>query len=548
MPVVRLYTDELEKMVGKDIDEIIEVLPMLGSDIERIEKDHIDVEFFPNRPDLYSVEGVARALRGIFELETGLKEYEVKDSSEKLTIDPSVKKVRPNIVGAIVREIRLTDEVIRSLVELQEDLHWTIGRNRRKVAIGIHDLSVIEFPLKYTTVDENFEFVPLDYSYEMSIKEILEYHKKGIEFGFILEGSDKYPIIIDANEGVLSMPPIINCERTRLTEDTSDLFIDVTGLDDSVEKALNILVSMLADRGGKLESIVIVDGEKTFRTPDLSPRDLEVEFDEISSLLGTELAREDIISSLEKMRYGVTPGNALKVKVPAYRADIMHPWDIIEDIAIGYGYDRLKPIYPDVSTIGATHPWEDLKELVREIMTGLGFLEILTFTLTSPEVQYVKMRRSEKDYTDVMHPISEDYTILRTDLLPNLLETLSINKHNPLPQKLFEVGEVVISDHNHLRLAGVITHSNANFAEIRSVIQRLMAEINVGYEIEEGHDSAFISGRCGAISISDRPLGIFGEIHPMVLENFELVNPVVGFEIDLETVLDITGTNGDLLF
>ncbi len=544
MPVVTLYWNELEKLTGVDRETILSNLPMLGCDIERIEEDHIDVEFFPNRPDLYSVEGVARALRGFLGIEVGYKNYEVNPGKWKIIVDNSVRNLRPRICGCVVRNLKLNDELIRSLMEIQEDLHWTIGRNRRKMAIGVHDLSVLEFPLRYTTVDESFSFVPLDFEEEMSIKDILIKHPKGKEYSFIVEKFDRYPIILDSNGEVVSLPPIINANRTRLTEKTTDVFIDVTGFDKNVDRALNILSTMLADRGGILESVEIIYTDYVETTPDLSPTKMGVDKSEIISLLGFEVSDGDIISALEKMRYGVSiRENYFEVLVPPYRADIMHPWDIIEDIAIGYGYDKIKPDYPKTSTVGKSHEWNEIKDIVKEIMIGLGYMEVITFTLTNEEVQYEKMRRPKlepwKGFIPVMHPLTGEHTIIRTDILPKLLEVLSVNTHHPLPQRIFEVGDCVVEMKNVLKIAACSTHSRANFAEIRSVVQALMRELDLSWDVKECKDEAFIEGRRAAIFVEEKEVGVFGEVHPEVLENFEIPNPVVGFEIDLSKIFNV---------
>ena len=215
MPVVTLYWDELERLVGADRKIILERLPMLGCDVERVAEDHVDVEFFPNRPDLYSIEGVARALRGFLGLEKGLKKYSARKGEWKIYVENEVLSVRPRIAGCVVKGLEMSDEVIRSLMEVQEDLHWTIGRNRRKMAIGVHDLSKVNFPLRYTAVDSSFTFIPLDFSKPMSVEEILKNHPKGKAYSFILSGVNKYPMIIDAKNEAISFPPIINAEKTR---------------------------------------------------------------------------------------------------------------------------------------------------------------------------------------------------------------------------------------------------------------------------------------------------------------------------------------------
>ncbi len=544
MPVVTLYWDELERLVGVDRETILKRLPMLGCDIERVEDDHLDVEFFPNRPDLYSVEGVARALRGFLDIELGYKHYEVKRGSWKIFVDPSVLEVRPKIAGCVVKGVKMSDEVIRSLMEVQEDLHWTIGRNRRKMAIGVHDLSKVNFPLTYKAVDSSFAFVPLDFDRVMTVEEILKEHPKGKQFAFILAGKDRYPMIIDSKGEAISFPPIINAEKTRVTEKTTDLFIDVTGFDENVDKALNILATMLADRGGVIESVEIIYPDRTEVKPDLSPKRMRVSKSEIFGLLGFKLSDDEIKLALERMRFGVEKiyEDSVDVLIPPYRADIMHEWDVIEDIAIGYGYDRIKPEYPQTNAIGMTHPWNEMREIVREIMIGLGFLEVITFTLTSEKVQYDYMRRRRpkpwEGFVPVMHPLTEEHTIVRTDILPKLLEVLSQNKHHPMPQKIFEVGDVVIAMKNRLRLSACITHSKANFAEIRSVLQAVMKELDLSWDVNESEDPAFIEGRRADIIVSGKRVGVFGEIHPEVLENFGLTNPVVAFELDITEIFD----------
>ena len=540
MPVITLYWDELERLVGADRETILKKLPMIGCDIERVEEDHIDVEFFPNRPDLYSVEGVARALRGFLGIEKGLKEYKTYKADWKIYVDKSVLSVRPRIAGCVVKGLEMSDEVIRSLMEVQEDLHWTIGRNRRRMAIGVHDLSKVYFPLRYTAVDSSFTFVPLDFDKPMSVKEILKDHPKGKEYGFILAEKDRFPMIIDAKNEAISFPPIINAEKTRVTERTTDLFIDVTGFDEYVDKAMNILATMLADRGGRIELVEVIYPNKTEITPKLDVRTMDVKKEEIFSLLGFKLSDEEIKDALEKMRFGCEVFNDfIRVYIPPYRADIMHEWDVIEDIAIGYGYDRISPEYPQTNTIGEEHPWNRIRDIVREIMIGLGFLEVITFTLTNEKVMFEFMRRKGepwRDYVPLMHPLTTEHTIVRTDLLPKLLELLSYNKHYEMPQKVFEVGDVVVNCMNRLRVAGCVTHSRANFAEIRSYVQALMRELNLSWEARPSTDEAFIDGRRADIVIDGKKVGVFGEIHPEVLERFDINTPVAAFEIDLTLI------------
>jgi phenylalanyl-tRNA synthetase beta chain len=366
----------------------------------------------------------------------------------------------------------------------------------------------------------------------MTIMEILEKHPKGVKFANILEKFDKYPLILDADESVLSFPPIINGELTRVTEETTDLFIEVTGLDKSVSVALNIVAASLAERGGRIESVTI-DGESP--TPKLEPAIMNLENSEATELLGFNLTDEEIISCLQKMRYGAgMSGNTIEVSVPAYRSDILHNWDLIEDIGIGYGFDKIQPELPSTSTAGKSHPISKLRDSLHEIMTGLGYFEVMPVTLTSGKVQFDMMRREKQEgITHILYPISEDHTIVRTTILPNLLEILSINKHRELPQRIFEAGEVVLDCRTEQHLGAAAIHPQANFTEIQAVVDAVLRERRMEYEVAESNDPAFIEGRRADIIIKDRIAGVFGELHPGVISNFGLEHPIVGFELGL---------------
>ncbi len=531
MPVITLYYDDLEALSGVDKDTIINNIPMMGCDIERIEKDHVDIEFFPNRPDLYSVEGVARAIRGFLGIETGIREFKVTPSTIRITKDGEIEKIRPYLACAVVRGLKFSSRSIESLMALQESLHWALGRNRRKVSIGVHDLARIMPPFRYIAQQSEFRFTPLDFTEPLTMKEILKKHPKGIRFAYILESFDKYPLILDAEDNVLSFPPIINGEITRVTEETKDLFIEVTGIDPAVSVALNIVAASLAERGGRIES-VSVDGRIT---PQLEPGVKKLESSEAEELLGIALKEEEIVCCLEKMRYcaGIMD-NVIEVLVPAYRSDIMHNWDLIEDIAIGYGFDKIKPALPGTYTIGKAHPISRLRNCMREIMTGLGYYEVMPFTLTSERVQFKMMRREiRKDSARILYPISEDHTVVRTAILPSLLEILSINRHRELPQRIFEVGEVVVNCMTEQHFGAVAIHAGANFTEVQAIVDAVMRERRISYEVTESDDPAFIEGRRADVMIKGEGAGVFGEIHPEVILNFGLEHPIIGFEIRL---------------
>ena len=548
MPVVRLYYQDMERLIGASKETIMSRLAMIGADIgKRAEEDYVDVEFFPDRPDLYSAEGVARAMQGFLGIKTGLVEYNVSQGQVVVQVEESVKSVRPIIGCAVVRGLEFTSEAIESLMGLQEDLHWGLGRNRRKVAIGVHDISRVKPPFRYFGVNPSRKFVPLDYTEEMTMKEILYEHPKGKDYGHILKDCPVYPIIVDAGDQVLSFPPIINGQLTSVTEDTHDLFIDVTGTDPVVHKALNIVVTSLAERGGRIESVLVKRSEGDFVSPDLSPALRTVSTKEANRLIGFELTASELAECLQKMRFGARAGaqgsegekdteGIVNVLVPAYRADIMHSWDIFEDAAKAFGYDNLEARLPQTVTVGRSHPSEVRKGEIREIMAGLGYLETMPFTLTNEMVHFQWMRRSlaqeASGATRVLHPISELHTILRTSLLSSLLEIFAINQHHPLPQRIFAAGDVVVEKKTKMHLAAASIHSGANFSEVRSAIDVVLREMDIKADIAPTEDGAFMPGRGADLFAEEKRIGCFGELHPMLLRSFGLEQPVVGLEID----------------
>ena len=536
MAVITLPYKYLERLTRTDKKTILDKVALIGSDVERIEEDHADVEFFPDRPDLFSPEGVARAMRGYLGIETGLPSYPIKPSGISFTVDPNLAQIRPVLGAAVIRGVRFDDESIQSIMSLQESLHWAVGRGRSKVAIGIHDLDTVRPPFRYIASPRSRKFVPLDYTEEMSLDEILTKHPKGRDYAKIVRDFPLFPLITDKDDHVLSFPPIINGERTRVTIGTKNILLDTTGTDKrAVGVAVNIICTAMAEGGAKIQSVEI-DGKQT---PTLEPAERIVSVQECSRLLGVKLTPLTMAELLRKMRFGADPAGAdkVKVQVPCYRADIMHDWDIFEDVAIAYGYDKIQDLPPKTFTVGKPHPVQINAALAREVFCGLGYLEVMPFTLTSEDVLYRKMQREEKEgVLHVMHPISVENTVVRTELLPLLLEFLALNRHRELPQHLFTVGDVVNSCLTYQQAAGVSTHPDADFSEAYASADALLHELSIDYTVKESTDPAFINGRRGDIMVAGRPAGVFGEIHPAVLNAFELEHPVAAFEFDLRAV------------
>jgi phenylalanyl-tRNA synthetase beta chain len=536
MAVITLPYHYLERLTRSDKKTILARIPMIGSDVERMEEDHVDVEFFPDRPDLFSTEGVARAMRGFLGIETGLPWYPVTPSGICFSVDPALATIRPVLGAAVIRGLKFDDESILSIMALQEALHWAVGRGRSKVAIGIHDLSRVEPPFRYYAALRQLRFVPLDYTEQMTMEEILASHPKGKAYAHLVSDFPYFPLIVDAKDRVLSFPPIINGELTRVTTETTDILLDTTGTDRrAVMRAVYIVCTALAEAGGTIESVEI-DGTLC---PDLTPSVWEVKVSECNSLLGLSLTAKQMASQLRRMRFGATPtgSDTVKVEVPCYRGDIMHDWDIFEDVAIAYGYENIPVLQPSTATVGKPHPVQILSGLVREAFCGLGYLEVMPFTLTNEDISYARMRRPENPgVLHVQHPISSENTVVRTDLVPLLLEILSLNRHRELPQRLFAVGDVVENCATYQKAGAVSMHIEADFSEAYACADSICRDLGITYNVAVSSDEAFIEGRRGDIVADGRIIGAFGEIHPAVLTAFYLEQPVAACSLDLRAV------------
>lgn len=546
MPVINFTYQNINQLLGNTIDkkELIDLLPMIGSDIEDYDDEKLKVEFFPNRPDHFSVEGIARTLKGFLDIELGLPEYELSPSHTSITVDPGLAGIRPYTACAIVEGVKFDDEKLVQIMEFQEDLHWVLGRDRKKVAIGIHNLDVLTPPFYYKAADpQETSFIPLETDEEMNLQEILEKHKKGTKYAHLLKKFDKYPLIVDSKDNILSMPPIINGELTKLTADTRNILVDVTGTDQkAVTHTLNIITTSLAEAGARIKTMDIIYHDQTLKLPDLTPKKKILSVKNAQKMIGIDSNQEEIMGMLRRVRLDAEPLNQdeITVWVPPYRIDILHEVDIIENVAIGYDFRKIKAELPDVATVASEDPHKNFENQLREIMIGQGFYEVMSLMLTSEEQHYQKMNLIEDKRVVVAQPISQDRTMIRKSLLNGLMEFLEDNTHEELPQKIFEVGEVVYLDdaaetqtRGVTKLAALVTHSTANFTEIKSITASVLNNLGLKMDVAPFDHPSFIEGRCARVVTDENKVkGFFGELSPLVISNFNLEYPVVGFELE----------------
>ena len=541
MPVINFSYKDLCSVIGEDvpIEELYERIPMMGAVMESTDmtSDEMSVELFPDRADLYCVEGMGRGLRAFLDIEPGMAEYDVEETDIEFTVDPSVKSVRPVFLGAAVFDVQIDDTFLRSIMEMQEKLHVTIGRKRSKVAIGIHDLDKVTPPFTYKAVGpHDIRFVPLAKTEEWDLEEILQKHEKGVGYRHLLEGKEKYPIILDSEGYVLSFPPIINGTRTQVTTDTKNLLIDVTGTDfKAVKGALDIICTALAERGGSIGSVTIKDDGKDIVMPDLSSQSWHFDAKDCSSFLGIDIPAEEQVEALRRMGLdSICEDDTVYVEVPSTRLDIMHVKDLYEDVAKGYGYEKFGNGGIGVSqTTGGLMPITAISEQLRDIMVGLGFTEVTTLTLSNDRDEFEISGLPKLDNVRVLNPITEDHTCLRSYLMPSLMRIFRRNKHRDLPQRIFEVSDVVVDEKRRKHICGMIMNSKVSFTEIKSVTESVLREMGIDYEIGSCSYRTFIPGRGAAVIVKGKEVGCFGEVSPQVITDYEITHPVAMFEIDL---------------
>ncbi|KAG2472673.1 MAG: Phenylalanyl-tRNA synthetase beta chain [Nitrosopumilales archaeon] len=543
MPVVELELPRLQKLVGKtNRKKIIDTLPFVGLDIESQKNDIIRVEYSPNRPDYSTDFGIALGLQGLLGTKTGIQKLKIKKiEGYQIKVDSSVSKVRPFVTGIVARNGKIDEKVLRQLIVMQEDLHNGIGRRRKKSSIGIHDLDTISFPLTYTTTSRNHKFIPLNSSQENSISEILENTEVGQDYGYILGNSPKVPIIIDSLGNTVSFPPIINSSMTIVTTKTKNLLVEVTGLDkNDVEDMLSVVATVLQSAGFELCSVKISGAKNS--NPKFNQRKILINTNFVNAMLGLNISPGKIISALKKCRLEATSKNKnIICTVPRYRFDIFGPMDLVEEVALGYGIENLKPNLSASKTLGQKNQKSNDLNSMCQIMVGLGYMEALNSSLTSKRILYDLTNRDSSNIISVMNSKSQEHTILQDFILAGLLNNLSSNIHEPYPQKLFEIG-TIFSKRNpideEIHLACVNSHKDANFSEIKSILQSaLKTGFNIVCNTKTSTHPTFSKGRAAEIIVAGKSYGIIGEIDSKVRGNFKIREPVVGFELKLSGLI-----------
>ena len=565
MPTITIFKRDLEGLLAEPgevhqpitMEQLEESLMLVKGELKGQNPDtgELRIELQDsNRPDLWCCEGIARQIR--IKRQGSLAKYDFLTSKSKspkqLNVAPGLEEIRPYVAACAATGYRVTQEGLAQLIQTQEKLAEMFGRKRRTVSIGLYRLAAIEFPVSYDLVrPDDITFTPLGMDTVMTLGEMLLVHPKGLEFGGILAGHDRLPYLRDARRQALSFPPIINSREVGEVRPGDDaLFVEVTGTDLSmVILTLNIFAANLADRGAVIEPIEVRYPYKTaLGKAVMTPHDLgksqKLSVSTIEQALGQALGAHEVAKALTAYGYQVTTrGKEVRVMLPLYRQDLMHAMDVVEDVAISRGYSDFLPVMPSQFTVGGLSRIEEISDHIRALMVGMGFQEIISNILASPRDLRDAMRLEGTEWgklVEVDNVMSQSFSALRQWMLPSLLRVEAASNRAFYPHRMFEAGEVVRHDLSQsegsrtvMVLGGMIAHADAHFSEAHSCLDTLFYYVNQAYSLEPIQHPSFLAGRVGSIVSDGKHIGVIGELHPEVLERWQIGIPAVAFEIDL---------------
>ncbi|KHN15176.1 Putative phenylalanine--tRNA ligase beta subunit [Glycine soja] len=540
------------------------------------------IEVPANRYDLLCLEGLAQALRVFCEFQE-IPTYKLskisKDAMLKMHVKPETSLIRPYVVCAVLRGITFDKARYNSFIDLQDKLHQNICRRRTLVAIGTHDLDTLEGPFTYEALPpSSITFTPLKQERNFRADDLMEFYKSDLKlkkFLHIIEDSPVFPVIYDSKRTVLSLPPIINGAHSAITLETKNVFIECTATDLTKAKVVLNTMNILFSLGNLLmvhiqpSSLYLQYGSYCENIyPDLSIYNMEVSLSYITGLIGVSLEAEEVTKFLNRMQLHAklsTSDNKqcnFVVSVPPSRSDVLHPCDVMEDVAIAYGFNAIKD-QAVVDNKGSKRlaasltllPLNELSDLIRKEVALIGFTEVLTFILCSKKENFAMLNRNDDKSKAVIigNPRSSDFEAVRTSLMPGILKTVAHNKDHPKPIKIFEVGDIAVLDDkrdvgakNLRQLAALYCGANAGFEIIHGLVDRVMEKNGVpfvspgdksGYYIEQSDEPEFLAGRQARIIYKGKHIGTFGIVHPEVLNNFDIPDPCSFVELNIESFL-----------
>lgn len=571
MPKIEVDKSAFYRYLGITADEekLKEMFPTAKAELDGVdeEKNILKIELNDtNRPDLWSAPGLARQLRIH---ETGIiPEYPFFSAAEQkldaedrtVTVDPGLIHIRPFITAFAVTGKPLDDPGLKEIIQIQEKICWNFGQKRKSIAMGVYRSDLIQYPVRYTAADPDaVKFVPLDFKRELSLREINSIHPKGKDYGHIVADFPAFPFLTDSNGDVLSYPPVINSARIGAVEiGDEQLFIELTGTDIySLTLATSIIACDLSDMGYtilpvKVEYPYDTPFGREVVTPYYFQEEMETELSYIRRQLGIDITAADAADLLRRMGIGAEAnGEGVRIQPPVYRNDFLHPADIVEDIMISRGMDSFEPEMPKDFTLGRLTRETEFGRKVKDIMVGLGFQEMIYNYLGSKRDFLDRMGLTEEDgngIIQVANPMTENFEFVRSSILPQLLYSESVSGNAVYPHKSFEAGKIAYPDENDnygsvtKNYLGFLHSDNgADFNVVSGYVSAVMFYLSREYSLEELDDPRFIPGRGASVLYNGNIVGILGEVHPQVLENWGIQMPATVCELDLDALLTKEG-------
>lgn len=580
MPKIELQQEELFKYSGREFtaDELEEALtiakaeiddPVDGNGLIKIELNDT------NRPDLWSTAGLGRALRlyhgsgaaggpastsalgaagkyGFF----SQPDSPAAVGDRRIVVDAELAERRPYIAAFAISGPPIAEVLLDDLIQTQEKLCWNYGRKRKAIAMGVYREDKIQYPVRYRAVDpDSTTFVPLGLETELSLRQIIEQHPKGREFGGIVAALDKFPFLSDETGAVLSFPPVINSADVGAVQaGDTELFIEMTGTDlKPLLLACSIVACDLADAGYTVHPVQVeypydTPFGRTVVSPLYFQKPVSVELGYAERLLGVKLNENEAVQRLGKMGVQAeAESGRITAYPPEYRNDFLHPVDVVEDLMIGYGMSAFPSESPRDFTVGRLTAGEVFSREVKTLLVGMGYQEMIFNYLGSRrdfiDNMYPEEQRAAAAAACVRiaNPMSENFEFVRPSILPQLLGAESVSAHAVYPHYIFEVGKVAVPDPEDnygsrtvSALGAVVADADAGFNLVSSQVAALFFYLGLEYEPSVVEDPRFLAGRVAALMVKGQRVGVLGELHPQVLENWGVTVPCAVIELDLD--------------
>ena len=533
--------------------------------------DHVvEFEITPNRPDCLSVIGLAREAAATFNSELRLHTPVVNGGAEGCLIDLlDVETPADDLVP------RYTARMVRN-VKIAPSPKWMRERLR---AMGVRPINNIVDITNYVMLEYGQPMHAFDYRYVQGGKIIVRRAEEGEELttldGNVRKLTVDHLVIADETRAV-GLAGIMGGMNSEIVEDTTDVVFESACFDGTCirkgalslgmrteasakfEKGLDPMNTMPAvDRACELVEMLgageVVDGVIDILNYVPHPTVLKLEPEKINALLGTDISADEMASILRRVDF-IVEGD--QVTVPSYRADVLRMADLAEEVARFHGYNNIPcTLMRGQTTLGGYSPAQQLERRLGELCRAFGHNEIITYSFISP-TYYDKIRWAADDARrnsfKILNPLGEDTSIMRTTVLPSMLEILTRNwNYRNKTAKLYEIGRIYLpGGEDGLAVESKVLSIGAygndmDFFAMKGIIEAIVKDLraeNVSFKACTDNPS-YHPGRCASVWSGDTCLGVFGQIHPLVAGNYGVDGELFCSELSFEALMQTKGAD-----